>query len=300
MMTMKHILNGMKVVRRNWPLVAIAFLFKFGFAFLFLMPLQGLVSGAFSNRPGAGRLLSEWNLTPIIDFVYYNHGALEQYGYFILVAIIIAFMFHTFISGGFFRTLTMGLREEQNVFTAKRFFGWCGYYFWRFVKIAIASAIFYLVIAVLFIILSELVTHLILGKEASEPVRFFITLGRITVFALLLLVANLVIMYTKIAAVVHEHPSLLDMLGSALQFLRNTFWRALTLWAELLIGLFLIMLMYWILFAVCNVLPTTSSIITLFFVQQTLSLTRSWYRLVAYASQTGLYLAKSTVENFAG
>ena len=279
----------MKVVRRNWPLVAIAFLFKFGLAFLFFIPLQGLVFGAFNNRPAATRLLTEWDMTPIIDFVYNNHNALEQYGYFIFVGIILTLALHLFLSGGFFRTLAVGLHEEKNVFNAERFFGWCGHYFWRLVMIAILSAIFYLALAVVYIILSKMGIRLILGELAPEPVRVFAALGRVTFLILLLMGVNVGLTYLKIVIVVQDYRSIFDAMGAAHRFLRTAYKRAILLYAEILIGLFLIIGMYWIFHKGCNTMPAPFAIITTFLVQQILSLTRSWYRLVGYASQMRLY-----------
>ena len=91
MSTIKYIIKGVQIVRKNWTLVAIAFLFKFGLSLLFLIPLQGLVSNAFSYRQVAGLLLKDWNLTPISDFIYRNQITLKQYGYFIIVGIISSF-----------------------------------------------------------------------------------------------------------------------------------------------------------------------------------------------------------------
>ncbi|MFQ6091307.1 MAG: hypothetical protein ACE5OR_01270 [bacterium] len=296
MVTARYILKGMRVVRRNWPLVAIAFLFKFGLALLFLTPLQSLVARAFGNHPAAGRLLEEWDLTPLIDFAYNNRTHLEQYGYFVLIAAIITIVLHLFLSGGLFRTIAFGLGQEQAAFTAEQFLGWCGRYFGRFFKIGAASVIFYVAIGALFIILSQLGERLILAEGAQGPVKVYAALGRMAGLLLLLLLVNMWMVYTKIVAVVHEERRLSVILGEALRFLRLTFWRAVSLYAGLLIGLLIIMGAYWALQKGCGVLPTSWTIVVLFSVQQALSLTRSWYRLVGYAAQTGLYFAKLKIE----
>jgi len=290
MAIMRHIVEGTRIVRANWPLVIIAFLFKLSLAFLLLIPLQSLVSQTFGHRPAAGHLLTEWDLTALIDFLYNSRTALEQYGHLLLVGIIIALAVHLFLSGGLFRSLAADLQEEPISFAAERFFGWCGGYFWRFVKLAIASAIFYLAVSVLCIILSGLGLRLIVGDMAHEPVGIVAASGRLVLLILLLLSVNVCMTYAKISAVVQEERGLFGILRAAFRFLRGSVWRAATLYGVLLIGLLVITGAYWVVHKGCHLLPTALTIASLFFVQQVLSLTRSWYRLLGYASQTDLYV----------
>ena len=290
MSTIKHITQGVQIVQKNWTLVAIAYSFKFGLSLLFLIPLQGLVSNAFSYRPVAGLLLKDWNLTPIIDFIYRNQVVVKQYGSFIVVGIILTLILHIFLSGGFFRSLTLSQDEEYSSMRAQRFFGWCGRYFWPLLKIAVISAIFYIVITFLFIIFSTLGMRLIVSDFTSEPVKIMLALGRLVVLLLLLLVINMIMTYVKIAAVTDDEPQALNALGKTFEFLSKSFRKAFTLYGGLLLGLLALLVIYWILQKGCGLFSTTLTIVTLFLIQQFLSLTRSWYRLIGYASQINLYV----------
>ena len=289
MATIKHIITGAKIVSGGWPLIAIAFLFKFGLAFLFVVPLQNLVSETFAYRPAAELLLKEWNLTPLIDFMFHNRNALKQYGYFVVIGIILTLTLHLFLSGGFFRALAIAQQGEYKRFSVERFFSWCGRYFRIFLKIAVISAIFYVVIAFLFIILSTLGMRLILSDFTSEPVTIFAALGRLIVLLLLLLFINMIMTYVKIAAVSDDEGRILDALGEIMLFLSKNLGKTLALYGGLLIGLLVFLGMYLALQKGCGLLPTALTITATFILQQILSLTRSWYRLVGYASQINLY-----------
>lgn len=289
MSTFKHILTGVKIVQMSWPLIVVTFAFKFALAFLFVIPLQNLASEAFGYRPAAELLLKEWNLTPLIDFIFNNLNVLKQYGYFIVVGVIFALTLHTFLSGGFFRALAVAQHGEYETLSAERFFGWCGRYFWKFMKIALISAIFYVVITFLFIILSTLGMRLILSDFTSEPVRIFVALGQLITLLLLLLFINMIMTYVKITTVSDEESQVLDALGETVEFFSKNFGKALALYGGLLIGLLFFWGIFWVLQMGCGLLPTTMTIIALFILQQALSLTRSWYRLVGYASHTSLY-----------
>jgi hypothetical protein len=289
MTTIKHIVSGVKIVRLSWPLIAVAFLFKFGLAFLCVIPLQNLMSDAFSYRPAAGLLLEEWNLTPLIDFLLNHLYALKQYGYFAVIGMILALTLNLFLSGGFFRTLAVAQGGEYRTFTAERFFGWCGRYFWTFLKIAAISAIFYVVIAFLFIILSHLGMHLILSDFTPEPVTIFVALGQLILLLLLLLFINMIMTYVKIAAVSDDEDQILNALGETIRFLSKNLGKATALYGGLIIGILVFFGISWALQKGCGLLPTALTIIAIFIIQQALSLTRSWYRLVGYASQINLY-----------
>ena len=288
-MLINHIINGTKVVKNNHPLILIAFLFKLSFSFLFIIPLQNMLSNAFSHRPAATKLLAQWDLTPIIDFVFTHLKALESYVYIIPIGIIIAFTVHLFLNGGFLRTLILSTDEESEPFGIDRFFSRCGTYVLTFIKIALISFIFYLVIAILFIILSTLGMHLFLGESASEPVRFFTLTAQFVIFILLFLFVNMCMMYTKIAAVTKEPRSIYFILIESFQFLRKNIGQAIALYLLLLSGLLLISGIYLAFHRFVTVLPVTWSIIVLFLCQQATSFTRSWYRLVGFASQAHLY-----------
>lgn len=290
-MLINHIITGIKVVKNNHQLILIAFLFKFGLSFLFLIPLQSLVSDALSHRPAATKLLSQWDLTPIIDFAFTNRQALENYGYIILIGVIIALTLHLFLSGGFFRTLVLSELEESERFETERFFGWCGTYFPTFVKIAVLSVIFYLAITILFIILSTLGRHIFLGESVSVMVRFFIMLAQAAILILLLLFVNMCMFYIKIVAVTREPRSIFSILIELFRFLRENIGKAIALYLLLTFGLFFIIGIYLILHRFIVVLPITWSILLLFFCQQVLSFTRSWYRFVGYASHAHLYIS---------
>lgn len=289
-MLINHIIAGIKVVKNNQQLILIAFLFKLSLSFLLLIPLQGLVSDALSHRPAATKLLSQWDLTPIIDFAFTNLQALENYAYIILIGVIIAFMLHLFLSGGFFRTLVLSELEESERFGAERFFGWCGTYFPAFVKIAFLSAIFYLAMTILFIILSSLGMHVFLGESDSETVRFFIMLAQAAMFSLLLLFVNMCTIYIKIVTVTREPRSILSILIESFRFLRGNIGKAIALYLLLTFGLLFIIGIYLILHRFIVILPITWSILLLFFLQQVLSLARSCYRLAGYASHINLYI----------
>ena len=257
MATIKHIVTGAKIVRVNWPITAIAFAFKFLLAFLFVIPLQNLVSEAFGYRPAAELLLKEWNLTPLIDFVFSNLDALKQYGYFVVVGIILTLIIHLFLNGGFFRTLAVAQREEYRTFSAGGFFRRCGQYFWPFVKIAVISAIVYMAVAFLFVILSRFGLRLIINDFTPEPVKIFVALGRLMVLLLILLFVNMLMVYVRIAAVSDESRQILKALVAATEFLSGNLKNALVLYVGLLVGLAVLFGAYLLLQRGCDLLPTT-------------------------------------------
>jgi hypothetical protein len=104
------------------------------------------------------------------------------------------------------------------------------------------------------------------------------------------MLVNVAMTYGRITAVAHGRRSLVDTLAAVWHFLRKNFASAIFLYMGLVVGLVLIMGVSWMLATGAHVLPTTIGIVTVFILEQVLSLTCSWYRLVGYASQLRLYL----------
>ncbi len=291
MSSLRHLFQGMKIVRENRLLIAIAFLPKLALSLLFMMPLQGLIS-AYDHRPAIASLLTESDMNVIIDGLFSHLGALRQYGYFSLAAMVMVYFVHLFLSGGLLQSLAACFSQERELFSPERFFVWCGRHFTALLKIAAISAVLYMVVAALWMIVSEAGVRLIAGEPAPEPVRFCAALARVVVLVLLLMLVNAAVTYGRIAVVVHPRHSLRETLSMAWLFWGRNFIPAVFLSMALMLGLVLMMGVYWALSAGSGLLPTAIGVVTLFAVQQVLSLTRSWYRLVGYASQTGLYVAR--------
>jgi hypothetical protein len=289
MQTTKHITRGIRLVHHTRPLVAIAFIFKLGLSFLFLVPLQSLISSTLSHRQAATVLLTSWNPTPIIDFIFNTLAALKQYTLIVLVGAVLTLILHLFLSGGFFRTLVVSAREDSPSLTLEGFFGRCGKYFSLFLKIAFLSGIFYCAAATVFIILSDIGTDILLGTSPSEPMQFLTMLIQAVMLMMLLLFIHMGATYMKIIAAEGEGQRLYSILNETVLFLRRHSGKAVVLYGALLVGLILIMGLYWFTSRVTGRLPTSVSILGLFLLQQSVSFIRSWYRLVGYASQIRLY-----------
>lgn len=290
-MCINHLIYGTRAVRKNFPVVLIAFIFKLSLSLLLLIPLQGILSDVLSHRPAATSLLADWNLTPLIDLIFNNPDVLQCYGYVIIVGSIIIFTLHLFLSGGFYRTLTILSQEDSETFGIDRFFAWCGEYFHVFFKLTVLSIIFYFAAAILSIILSELGVHLFFGKSVSEPARIFILLVHTAILILLLLFVNMCMLYMKIIAVTSRSRSILSIVNEACLFLRKTIGKVIVLYAILLFGLLVITGTYCFAHFSIQRLPLWLSIIALFICQQVFSFARSWYRLIGYASHIHLYNA---------
>ena len=103
-----------------------------------------------------------------------------------------------------------------------RFLSACGRYFFRFVRLAIVTAILY---AVLFGLLhrwmfDDLYPRLVAGVSV-ERTAFFVRLSLYAVFVLLLAVVNIVIDFAKIRAVVEDRRSVLVALAASWRFIRR-------------------------------------------------------------------------------
>jgi len=288
-MVLSSFVEGIKVVWRNKSLVGIVFVFKFAFSFMLLLPFYVMFSASFGRNFKALNFLEQLDISLLIDFLYHWRKILPIYfGMFVLVCIIGMLVF-IFLSGGLWGVLRDRIRRPEGGFCMESFFGYCGKYFWAFLKLSLLLLVLYLVALLVFVLFSS-VFDAAAGKSNLFEITSWLVLIKLFIGLVLFFLVNMTGDYLRIFLIENQGERFLGVLWKGLNFVLTKLTRALSLYYLLtLISVMAIGIYAGINEALSGMPPIGFFIFTTFLIQQIFVLFTSFYRLVYYSSQLSLY-----------
>jgi hypothetical protein len=295
--------NGVKNVWTNKFLIGIMYVFELIFSFILLFPLYIMFSASFATNVKASNFLKWFDLSLIIDFVYFWKKTLSIYFFIFILICFIAVLVFIFLSGGFWGVLRDRIkrREEYLQMNSSKtrlesFFGYCGKYFWGMFKIALMLIPFYLMAFLLFLILAT-VFGALAGKGSLLQITSWRTIAKILIGVVLFFGINMVSDYLKIIYIENYGERFFKVVQKAFKFLLTNLFYTLSLYYVLSVILVVAILFCLGLNAVIGKMPGTGfSIFVAFVIQQIFVIFRSFYRLVYYSSEVILYEKLSSKE----
>jgi hypothetical protein len=285
MLIFTSFVQGIKNVWSNKFLIGIMFLFNFFFSLILLAPLYLMFSASFGANQKALSLLESFDFSLLLDFVYHWRQMLSIYFLMFFLVSFLAIMVFIFFSGGFWGILRDESKRKEKNLKMERFFGYCARYFWGMFKIALVQVAFYLIAFFLFLFLTSIFDS-VAGKESWFELTSWRSIVKISIFAFLFLLVNMIGDYLRIFYVHNHKEHLLGFTKKAFRFLLTNFFKTLSLYYLLSFVLVLAILTYVGANKVMEGIPKASLYVLLvFLIQQILSLIRAFYRLVYYSSQ---------------
>gem|GEM_PF-523439 len=294
MRTIEHFLKGLKNSLASWRLGIILFVFKFTSALFLVIPLNALLSESFEHNLYANHFLTRLDLTLIIDFIQSNIQGLKVYLIFFLLTLVAIVLLNIFLSGAIFRLLCDGFRRGYYPFTIGHFFRLSGRYLFRFVRLFLYSLLFYIVVIAFHVVFAELSKAIFGGSSASF--RFVWTFVRFAITGFLAMLVVMTFDYAKIHVVSVRHIKVKMTIKEAMIFVGRNFGGAVVLYLFLILGLAVTVPIFWGLDRGFDLLGTSTIVLILTFIlQQTLSVVRSFYRLLIFSSQISFFDAHREV-----
>jgi hypothetical protein len=244
-----------------------------------------MFSASFGANVKASNLLQGLDFSLIIDFIYHWRQTLSIYFLMFFLVSFFAVIVFIFLSGGFWGILRDQSKREERNLNLERFFGYCAKYFWGMFRIALFLVAFYLIVFFLFLFFLA-IFNAVAGKGSILEITSWRGIAKISIFAFLFLLVNMLGDYLRIFHIQNFEDRFLGMVKKAFRFLLTNFFNALGLYYLLSFVLVLAILLYVGMDKVMDGIPKTAiSILLLFLVQQISSLFRAFYRLVYYSSQ---------------
>ena len=297
---MSHIISSIREgVSGIWAvkfLIGLMFLFKLISAFVLVFPLYLMFSSSFGANVKASNLLSGFDPSLLIDFVYHWRQTLPVYFFMFLLVCGIVIVIYLFLSGGFWGSLRDQLKRkkfstptdppETNL---EKFFGYSGRYFGGMLKIALLMIPLYL-LAFMLVTIFNVIFVSIFGKVHVWEVTSWRMIVRILITLFLFLGFKMMGDYMRISLVENDGEPFWIVIKRALRFVLTNASVALSLYYILAVVWLIIFLMY--LGAskmIQGILPIGILVLVTFIVQQIYTAFISFYRLVYYSSQLNLY-----------
>jgi len=288
MRTIDHFLKGLKNSLASWRLGIILFVFKFACALFLVIPLNALLSESFEHNLYASSFLTRLDLTLIIDFVQSNIQGLKVYLVFFLLALVAVVLLNIFLSGAIFRLLCDGFRRGYYSFTIGHFFHLSGRYLFRLSRLFLYSLLFYIVVIAFHLVFAELSKAIFGGFSASF--RFVWIFVRLAITGFLAMLVVMTFDYARIHVVSVRHIKVKMTIKEAIVFVGRNFGGAVLLYLLLILGLAATVTIFWGLDRGLGLLGTSTIVLILtFLLQQTLSVVRSFYRLLIFSSQISFF-----------
>jgi len=297
-------IQGIKNVWTNKFLVGIMFVFKLVFSLILLFPLYIMFSTSFATNVKASNFLTWFDLSLLIDFIYYWRKTLSIYFFLFLLFCIMGVIVFIFLSGGFWGVLRDQVKKRSGDFSIdpsmtrmERFFGYCGKYFWGMLKIGLFMIIPYLKALLLFLLFST-VFETVAGKGDLWELTSGRMVGKILIGVILFFLVNMIGDYLRIFFVENYGERFGKILKETFKFLLTNLFSALSLYYVLSVISVVVIFIYLGLNTTIERIPGSGFIVFLtFLIQQTLVVFSSYYRLVYYSSEVVLYDKLSATEN---
>ncbi len=261
--------------------VGILYLFNFLFSLLLILPLAVLVDRAIGHSAVAETLAFRFDLEFLVDFLNGNRAALDSYWVVVGWAAVAYLVLSSFLAGGVIDTLCSPGRSAY----FPRFFGGCGKFFPRFLRL-----IPFTLISLWGIVLINEKLNLLIDRFFDQTVRereaFWTMRAKQLLIVLLLMLLGAVLDTARIQAVLMGSTRMTARFFSSFFFVLLRLPRVLGLYSLLTVLGLACFVPY--LFVAHALLPA-GSVFLLLLTQQTTVYARMWWRVCVLASQLSLF-----------
>lgn len=191
---------------------------------------------------------------------------------------------YVFLNGGIIGRLL----DRDGRVTLQAFFGDCGRYFWRFVRLFLASLVFLILTFGVILRLLSALLNLWIENAWTEWTSVILRNLHFLVALLLLSIVHMVFDYARIAVVADEETKVLRALRQALDFLKKRFFRSWALYLLIIAGFVAGTVFFYAVFG--RLSGPTALFVLLGFVWMQLNLLfRIWVKALFFAAQAEFY-----------
>ena len=246
-------------------------------------PVMALLFASLGQSAWAGQMAANFDLQYVAELMFAKSVLAWSPLLAAMIAVaLMAAVAHLFLLGG---ALQLFWSDEE--FSMAAFFRGCGRYFWRFVRLALVSALFYAAVMILNSLLSR-AGNKIWGEGSEQtPLVYFAWFRTVLLFALCGLV-GLIFDYGRIRMVAADSPKAFRAAGAAIRFVFSNFGRTTALYLSVWALLVVLLAVYR---GVAGIIGQASLglVVLLFLMRQAMVLARVWVQLLFYSGQAEMY-----------
>jgi hypothetical protein len=279
----------------EWKMILLLYTANFLVALPLAMAFRSSLASGFGHSMDSSNLMQGLDFSVMLDFLNQHRDGIKAIMQQISWVLLIYTLINTLLAGGI---LTM-VRDKKGKFSASAFFGGCGAYFLRFLRLFLIFAVLLVVaLSVLGGLMSGIVNS-ISDNASSELTEYWV---RVASWMILLLAAMLIIMvvdYAKILVVVHDEHSMLKTAWRSAKLVFRFFFRTFGL--ELLMVLVPIALFIIYIWLDLSIGMTSGmTILVMFVLQQLFIVSKAWTKVFFFAGELSLYCSLQPFGSQAG
>ncbi len=289
-MTVLHaVLYGLTAALRQKRVILILYMMSLGFGFLLILPVVTVLFGDLGHSLAADGAESFLDVSIIADFLRARDPDLRTYHQAASGMFLLFLLASTFLTGGLLELL---VRPRGGEFPS-RFFGGCGQFFFRFLRLLGFHIAALFLIAALNLGLAWLLRSLFDDTTFAITATLFLGLKQGLIFALLVGTAAL-FDYARILTVLQDRGNMSGtLLGAAGFVFRNL--KAVVLIRLLMIGAgAALLLVYW---GIHRWILPEAAWISLLVVQQLLILIKQFLKVFRYGAELNLLRGREVSED---
>lgn len=272
--------SGLKMALHSKKMTTVIYSTTLVLGLLIALPFYSVMNNEVGSSASIYPMLREFDYTIFSD-VLNNYGNsirpfISQIIWFALFYSVVS----VFFSGGILRILS----DKDKNFSLRTFFGGCGAYFARLVKLAlIILAAHGIIAAVIYIPLILIISALGDGFE-SEAAYFYIILTGVIIHIISLLLIIVISDYSKVIIVVSESRKVFKSFLHSLKFVMRHLFKIYSLYLLLLIFPFVLLLIYFLSDELVGMVSGITVII-MFLIQQIFIWFRIWAKIWIFGSE---------------
>jgi hypothetical protein len=276
--------SGFRRAMSEWKMIFLLYVINFLVALPLALAFRSSLASGLGASMDSSSLMQSLDFSIMQDFLKLHRdgiGAIMQQVTWVLLTYMII---NTFLAGGIL-TLVRGKKEP---FSASAFFGGCGTYFLRYLRLfLIFGVLLTLVLVIMSVVLGGLVSTIV-DNASSELTAYWAYLAMIV---LLLLPAMLVIMiadYAKIIVIMQDEHSMLKTAWRSTKLVFRNFFKVFGL--ELLMVLIPVLLFVFYLWLDLSIGMTSDmTILVMFILQQLFIVSKAWTKVFFFSGELSLF-----------
>jgi len=282
--------RGFTVAAKTPKMVLLVYFFNFALsAFVALAFVDGMQNAA-GNSMILQSLLEKFRGGNVTDFLNNDGSVLKAYLSQVKWVLLMYWIATIFLSGGIIKTLN---KEKFNVGT---FFGATGYYFWRYLGLAVLMLVVHIIVLAIFIIPTSIILEAQWPQMSSERDLIYIIMGVAAGYLAVLGVIFMIADYAKFYLMLYDSVNVFKAYWKASGFVMRRLFRVYALYLMIM----LISFIFVYLFIKLNediAMHTTAAIWLTFLVQQLFVFIRTWFRIWLYSSELELFAANYILDS---
>ncbi len=276
--------SGLRRATAEPRMVLVLYIVNLLIALPVAMAFRSVLQAGFGSSMAPSTLMGSLDFTTWQDFITAHGDELSAVFRQIFWVMIVFMLINTFLAGGI---LTV-LKDSRGKYTASSFFGGCGAYLGRFLRLLVLFVIVLLLVALLSGGIVGFVGQALTENATSELTYIWVQVAMSIVFMVPMMIVLMIADYAKVSVVLNDERSMLKSAWKSTTFVFRHFFKT--------IGLELLMLLVPILLFAAYLLIDLSigmtsdlTIVLLMVFQQLFMASRAWTKVLFFEGELSMY-----------